>query len=295
MFGVLNLQKPLHCTSHDVVNQVRRHLQVKQVGHGGTLDPLADGVLPICVGSATRLLEYFPSDKVYRAELTFGITTMSWDAEGEVLSQTPASSLTPDQVIAMLPDFTGVISQQLPPHAAVKIKGKKLYEYTRQGIPIDLPVRQAEIYSLSQVSFTSGDFPKLTLDVHCAAGTYIRSLAKEMGDKLETGAFLSKLTRTRHGQFTLENSQPLDAFLSHPAPENALMNPADFIDLPQVLLTPENWIKIAHGMKLQAEDLQDRVRNNRLYLLTQDQRPVAIAKGESGGRLKPLKVLVSIH
>ncbi len=293
MFGVINLHKPLHCTSHDVVAQVRKKLNFKKVGHGGTLDPLAEGVLPVCIGAATRLIEYLPSDKRYRAQVTFGANTLTWDAEGERIPLKVASAFTRDALEALLPQFHGKIQQQVPPHAAVHVNGKKLYEYARKGIAVDLPVRETEIFAVELVDFLHAgtEYPVAVLEVHCASGTYIRSVAQALGSVSGYGAYLSGLVRTAHGQFSLEESVTLETFLNSANPVQYLQNPAQYIAFPQISLSPENLAKIRHGMKLLPDDLHESVRNNRLYLLTHHNQPVAIATGEETGRLKPLKVL----
>ena len=292
MFGVINLNKPLHLTSHDVVAKVRRKLGIKKVGHCGTLDPLAEGVLPVCVGNATRLIEYFPDDKRYRAEITLGLTTLTWDAEGEVLQTVSAEHITKEQLQEALSHFQGKILQQVPPHAAVHVKGKKLYEYARQGIVVELPVRETTLFETHLMDFQKQTLahPVVTLEIHCSKGTYIRSIAKALGDQLGCGAFLSALTRTSHGKFLLEESVTLETFLEAAHPDVYLQNPINYLPLPQCSLSSENMNKIGHGMKLQPDELALSIHNNQHYLLVYEGMPTAIAIGEASGRLKPLKV-----
>lgn len=292
-FGVLNLYKPLHCTSHDVVAKVRKKLGLKKVGHAGTLDPLAEGILPVCIGDATRLIEYFPGDKKYRAEVTFGKQTLSWDAEGESLQTTSAQTLTREHVEGFLAAFKGIIQQQVPPHAAVHVKGKKLYEYARKGIAVELPIRPTEIYDITLVDFQADadpDHPVAVLEIHCAGGTYIRSIAKALGDATGYGAYLSNLARTAHGQFTLEDSVLLQTFLDSPDPEAYLQNPSRFIALPHLSLNEADLRKIQHGMKLTGYEEFAPIRHNKRFLLLHQDIPVAIAIGEEQARLKPIKV-----
>jgi len=284
MFGVLNIDKPLNLTSHDVVARVRKKLGIKKVGHAGTLDPLATGVLPVCVGDATRLIEYFPGDKRYQAWITFGTATTTWDAEGEVVASVPAEGLARENIEVLLQAFQGKIQQQVPPHSAVHVNGKKLYEYARKGIAVKLPVREAEIFEITLLKF---DNLTAMVDIHCASGTYVRSIAQELGQLTGYGAYLSKLVRTSHGKFSLESSVSLEEVT-----ENDLLNPAEFIPFPQVNLSREALEKIQHGMKLQPEDMElsSEVRNNRHYLLCYDHLPVGVAVGEFTRRLKPVKV-----
>lgn len=292
-FGVVNINKPKGCTSHDVVARIRRKLHIKKIGHAGTLDPLATGVLPICVGKATRLIEYLPSDKRYEAKITFGATTHTWDAEGEPINPVSAAHLTKTKVEEALKAFEGTISQQVPPHSAVHVKGKKLYEYARQGIEMELPVREATVYAISLKAFEGegSERPQALIEVHCATGTYIRSIAKALGDSLETGAYLASLIRTNHGRFPLEEAVDLETFLQSTEPEQYMMNPIAYLDYQHVDLDERTMTKISHGMKLQPDDLAKSVKNNRLYLLIYQGLPVAMARGEETGRLKPLKVL----
>lgn len=293
MFGVLNIHKPKDYTSHDVVARVRKKLGFKKVGHCGTLDPNATGVLPVCVGQATRLIEYFPSDKRYEARVTFGHFTTSWDVEGETLDGQDAGDLTEASLTALMAQFVGVIQQQVPPHAAVHVNGKKLYEYARKGIVVELPVRPIEIYSctLERLEDAGTPTPTAVISIHCASGTYVRSIAQKLGELTGKGAYLSDLVRTAHGQFTLDTSVPLDEFMEDPLPQRFFQSPADFLAFPQYALNNVAWERIQNGMKLQPPDMAKTIRNDQLYILTHDHKPVAIAKGEAGGRLKPIKVL----
>jgi tRNA pseudouridine55 synthase len=251
-------------------------------------------VLPICIGDATRLIEYFPSDKQYRAWITFGKATSTWDAEGDVVQQTSASGLIRQAVENALTDFQGKIQQQVPPHSAVHVNGKKLYQYARKGIAVELPIREAEIFSIQLIEFQQDepDHPVAVINIHCASGTYVRSIAQALGEALECGAFLSSLTRTAHGKFLLDDSIDLNDFMETAHPELYIQNPAFYLPLPQFALTDENMAKISHGMKLQPDDLDLKIKTNQLYLLLHQNVPVAVAEGENKGRLRPLKVFL---
>lgn len=213
--GFLNLNKPLHLTSHDAVAAIRRRCgpgsgKVK-VGHAGTLDPLADGVLIICLGAATRLSEYMMrSRKVYRAQVTFGATTDTYDAAGDVVAAHDASHLTQARIKDALPPFIGEIRQIPPMYSAVKVKGKKLYQLARAGQTVARPERRVTIHSINIISWVS---PVLALEIQCGAGTYIRSLANDLGESLEVGAYLSGLTRIASGALHLAQSIALDAVM----------------------------------------------------------------------------------
>ncbi|MGB3297287.1 MAG: tRNA pseudouridine(55) synthase TruB [Phormidesmis sp.] len=211
MDGFINLNKPAHWTSHDCVARVRRLLNTKKVGHGGTLDPLAIGVLPLAVGRATRLLQYLPASKSYRAIIRFGMTTVTDDLEGEVLTQRDAAHLQLSDIEALLPQFVGTLSQTPPMYSAIQVQGKRLYDLARQGKTVDVPVRQVVVHQLTPVEWRSGKQPELAVEIECGPGTYIRSLARDLGEALGSGATLAQLTRTHSSGFNLLNSLTLAA------------------------------------------------------------------------------------
>jgi tRNA pseudouridine55 synthase len=208
MDGILNINKPGGLTSHDVVAQIRRLLHQKRVGHAGTLDPLASGVLPICVGQATRLAEYASEGgKAYRAELTLGCVTDTYDREGRVLSERSVPELTPAQIEEALQQFRGLQMQVPPPYSAVKLQGQPAYKRARAGQEVRLAPRPIVIARLDLLAW---ERPQLTLEIECSKGTYIRSLAYDLGECLGCGAHLSALVRTRSGPFTLDRSVTLE-------------------------------------------------------------------------------------
>ncbi|MBD2425930.1 tRNA pseudouridine(55) synthase TruB [Phormidium sp. FACHB-1136] len=210
MDGFLNLNKPCQVTSHDCVATVRRLLGTPKVGHGGTLDPLAEGVLPLAVGRATRLLPYLAADKAYRAVIRFGLTTTTDDLEGDVLSHCLATDLTLETVQAALPEFVGTLAQVPPVFSAIQVQGKRLYDLARRGQVVTPPPRTVVIHRLTVQGWQPGDYPELTLTVDCGPGTYIRSLARDLGQQVGTGATLAHLTRTRSNGFDLASSLTLD-------------------------------------------------------------------------------------
>jgi tRNA pseudouridine55 synthase len=213
--GFINLHKPLTWTSHDCVARVRRLLNTQKVGHGGTLDPLATGVLPIAVGRATRLLPYLPARKAYRARIRFGMTTTTDDLEGDVLSQLGAQQLQLGKIEALLPQFVGTLSQTPPMYSAIQVQGKRLYDLARQGKAVEVPTRQVVVHKLTPIEWCAGalmpDLPELVIDIDCGPGTYIRSLARDMGEALGTGATLAELARTHSSGFDLTGSITLQA------------------------------------------------------------------------------------
>ncbi len=208
--GFLNLHKPYGFTSHDCVAKVRRLLRLKRVGHSGTLDPAATGVLPIALGRATRLLQYLRQGKAYRATIRFGLTTTTDDLEGDVVSQEPTPALTLAEVEALLPKFQGLIHQIPPAYSAIQVQGKRLYDLARQGETVEIPSRTVEVHQIEVLTWRSGDFPELELAIACGPGTYIRSIARDLGQLLGVGATLAGLVRTQSNGFGLDSSLTLE-------------------------------------------------------------------------------------
>lgn len=208
MNGIFNIDKPSGWTSHDVVARVRRITGQKRVGHAGTLDPIATGVLPVVLGTATRLVEYLAdADKAYRATLVLGATTDTYDREGTLTPNANALMPPREEVETALEQFRGEIEQLPPMHSAIKVGGKKLYELARQGIEVERQPRKVTISNLQLETYRP---PTLQIFVECSKGTYIRSLAHDLGTALGTGAYLEALIRTRHGPFTLEGATTLE-------------------------------------------------------------------------------------
>lgn len=211
MLGFLNLNKSPGFTSHDCVAKVRRLLRMKQVGHGGTLDPDATGVLPIALGRATRLLQFLPTDKAYHGTIKLGITTTTDDLAGEVISSNPVDpQLDLATINQALLQFHGKIDQIPPKYSAIQVEGKRLYDLARSNIAVDIPVRQVEIFQIKILDWRSSEFPELDVEIACGAGTYIRSIARDLGAVLGTGGTLAALTRTRSASFSLDTSITLD-------------------------------------------------------------------------------------
>lgn len=210
--GFLNVHKPEGPTSHDVVDRIRRHTGIRRVGHGGTLDPFATGVLVVCLGKATRLAEFLiGSPKEYRAVVELGRSTDTYDRTGQVTAEHDPSGVTREQVEAALARFRGRVLQVPPPFSALKKGGVPLYRLARAGQKVQPDPREVEIARLDLVGW---DPPRLTLEVACSAGTYIRSLAHDLGQALGCGAHLVDLVRLRSGRFRLEEAVPLEAILA---------------------------------------------------------------------------------
>jgi tRNA pseudouridine55 synthase len=204
--GVLVVDKPIGLTSHDVVQIIRKGTNIRRAGHTGTLDPRASGVLVVLVGPAVRLSEYVSaSDKRYQAVIRLGSTTDTYDAEGEETSSAPVE-ITEEQFDTELKSFIGEIEQTPPPYSAIKIKGKKAYELAREGEEVELLPRKIQVYNLELLEWAP---PEAVIDVYCSSGTYVRSLAHDLGEKLGCGAHLVGLRRTKSGRFTLRDAVPL--------------------------------------------------------------------------------------
>lgn len=249
--GFLNVNKPLHMTSHDVVAKIRRGLKIKKVGHAGTLDPLASGVLIVCVGSATRLSDYvMHATKRYRAQIHLGATTDTYDAEGTVLSERDASHVQQEDVQALFSRFTGDIEQVPPMYSAIKQGGRKLYDLARAGEVVEREARSVKIMSLNIMDWSP---PEFTLDVVCSAGTYIRSLAFDLGESLGVGAYLSGLMRVASGAFQLNDAVDLETVLASANWQQYLVAPESALsDWPRVRLSEDEAEHIVHGRSIEA-------------------------------------------
>ncbi|MBW4486705.1 MAG: tRNA pseudouridine(55) synthase TruB [Trichocoleus desertorum ATA4-8-CV12] len=241
MQGFLNLNKPAGMTSHDCVAKLRRLLKTKRVGHGGTLDPAATGVLPVAIGRVTRLLQFLRSDKAYRATVRLGVRTATDDLEGETLSTQAAPDLTLEMVKAALPQFQGPLQQIPPAYSAIQVEGRRLYSLARAGEAIEVQPRAVEVYGIEVLDWRSGDFPELDLAIACGPGTYIRAIARDLGEVLGVGGTLAALTRTESCGLTLADSltfADLEAQLQ--AGKFEAIAPLSVLDhLPMISLSPE--------------------------------------------------------
>lgn len=205
--GVLVVDKPIGLTSHDVVQIIRRGTGIRRAGHTGTLDPRASGVLVILLGPAVRLSEYVSaSDKRYQATIRLGSSTDTFDAEGRITNSSPIEDVTEEKFSEILQTFVGEMEQVPPPYSAVKVKGRKAYEMAREGEEVELEPRIINVYSLDILEW---DPPEAVVDVYCSSGTYVRSLANDLGKALGTGAHLVGLRRTKSGRFTLRDATPM--------------------------------------------------------------------------------------
>lgn len=253
--GVLVVDKPVGMTSHDVVQAVRRGTGIRRAGHTGTLDPRASGVLVVLIGPAVRLSEFVSaSDKRYQATIRLGSSTDTYDSEGQYSENRPVNHITEEQFEEVLSRFLGEIDQVPPPYSAVKVKGKKAYELARKGEKVELDARKINVYSLELLEWAP---PEAVIDVYCSSGTYVRSLANDLGEILGCGAHLVGLRRTKSGQFSLREAVSLrrlqEAFTAGDWYQ-FLIPAADALpDWPLVELSPDEVEKVRHGHRVPAE------------------------------------------
>ncbi len=249
MDGILNINKPTGMTSHDVVARVRKLLAQRRVGHAGTLDPAASGVLPVCAGQATRVAEYLSeSGKTYRATLYFGIETDTYDAEGTVVQTASTATLSRAYIESLLPAFLGEQMQVPPRYSAIKLQGQPAYKRARAGEALALAARPITISHLDIIDWQP---PLLTLEIECSKGTYIRSLAHDLGERSGYGAHLRALVRTRSGPFRLADSITLEQ-LAEAAAHGTVgeyLYPADkaMERYPALTLDEETAARVRHG------------------------------------------------
>lgn len=279
-FGILNINKPKGITSFDVVARVRKILNIKKIGHTGTLDPLAQGVLPICVGDATRIIEFLPSGKAYRAYAKLGLTSNTYDLEGE-LSEPQKVNVTKEDIIEALKAFEGEIEQTPPIFSAIKIKGKKLYEYARKNEEVEIPTRKVTVSKIEFVEWQDGENPVVVFDVECSAGTYIRSIIHDLGQNLGCGAVMSDLIRIKANGFEIAQSQNLNEITQ----ENAVfIDPLGQISLSEIKIDSVELEKIKLGQSFFTD-----FEGAGMVKLSYEGKLAAIAE-QNGKKVSPKKV-----
>ena len=272
MFGFLNVYKPKGKTSHDVVAILRRVTKIKQIGHTGTLDPFAEGVLPICIGKATRLIEYLNDDKAYIGTVQLGKSTTTYDLEGETVE---VSDKTPDleEIENELKNFRGDIEQLPPIYSAIKVNGKKLYEYARKGEEVEIKPRSVNISELKILNYDQEN-RILELYIKCSKGTYIRSIAHDLGKNLRCFGHLIKLVRVKAGDFEVKNSVKLEDLTNIETVQKHLIYPLKKLDYQTYELTPKELELVSHGMQILAkQDLQPGI-----VILTHNSQLIAVAE-----------------
>jgi tRNA pseudouridine55 synthase len=253
--GVLVIDKPVGLTSHDVVQIIRRGTGIRRAGHTGTLDPRASGVLVVLIGPAVRLSEYVSaSDKRYQATIHLGSSTDTYDAEGRITASASLSNISEEQFENILQQFVGEIEQVPPPYSAVKVQGRKAYDMAREGEEVSLEPRTIQVYSLDLLEW---DPPEVVTDVFCSSGTYVRSLANDLGNALGVGAHLVGLRRTKSGRFTLRDAVPLrrlqESFVAGDWYKFLIPAAEALADWPMVELDADQVELIRHGHRVPAE------------------------------------------
>ena len=290
VFGFLNINKPSGPTSHDVILQLRQIIGIQRIGHTGTLDPLASGVLPICVGKATRLSEYISgTNKRYRAWIFVGQSSSTFDGEGEKSSISDVKRINEPDILGILSEFKGQIIQIAPIYSAIKQDGKKLYRLARRGCSITPPKRKVEIYKIKLIHWQT---PELLLDIHCSSGTYIRSIAHDIGEKLGVGAYLSSLKRISCGTFQICQSISPENLQGESNWQNYLL-PAEwpFQTWEKITLNQELAYSLCQGQRIEFDHMG---KGRNLALAMFEGQLIAVVRSVNNS-LQPVKVLQSVN
>jgi len=296
MDGILNIYKEKGFTSHDVVAKLRGILHQKKIGHTGTLDPDAEGVLPICLGRATKVCGLLTDkDKVYEAEMLLGTVTDTQDITGRILGEKSAAGITEEMIRSVLESFVGSYDQVPPMYSAVKIQGKKLYELARSGMEVERPPRQVEIYDISKLRFFAEcDQYIAAFTVHCSKGTYIRTLCHDVGERLGCGACMRSLKRIKTGRFDISEAYTLSyikEFVHSGNIQDILINIDElFLDIPRVQLFDEERAKLlsdGNPFIIHAQEVSAGVQGfpERLRIYNRDGKFAAIYQWRSEKRL----------
>jgi len=285
--GVLLFNKPVGGTSHDVIQDLRRTLAQRRIGHTGTLDPLAEGLMVICLGSATKIARFLTGfDKTYEGEFTFGLTSRTFDREGVDPDAEPASvpELSSAEVDGLLQEFTGRIQQRVPAYSAVRVDGKRLYQMARRGEEVELPEREVNIKEIAVLDWQR---PRLAFRVTCSSGTYVRSLADDIGRRLGCGAYLSALKRTSVGRLQLSDALTLDAVQSGHSDgtlTGRIRAYAAVLPYGAFLVSDEFRPRVIEGRRVSANDitsLEGRFAAGE-YVLLKDSQGDVLAVGTAG-------------
>lgn len=292
--GIINIYKEKGFTSHDVVNIVRNSLNKIKTGHTGTLDPDAEGVLPICIGKATKLADYITAtQKQYRAKIKLGITTTTEDISGDILTKSDVN-ISEEEFISATMSFVGEYDQKPPMFSAVKVKGKKLYELAREGKEIERKTRRVTIYNISEIKRLSDSDYEMLID--CSKGTYIRTLCSDIGKKLGCGGIMSELTRTRTGNFYLKDSIKIEEFRNK-IKDNALCDiliPMESIlsEYKKVTVDVEAEKYIMNGNPISLSYLSDIPKENETIVVFNSDKRLCGLYSKKGKYIKPLKMLI---
>ena len=282
MFGILTIDKPTGLTSRDVVNRVQRLVRPAKVGHAGTLDPLASGVLVVCVGPATRLISYIQQmPKHYRATFLLGRESDTEDIEGQVVELDLPPRPSDEELRQTLQRFTGEISQRPPSYSALKVNGQRAYKLARAGQHVELAARPVTIYELQLVSY---DYPHLQVDAVCSSGTYVRSLGRDIAESVGTAAVMSALTRNAIGSFRLDETVSIDALAADGPAAHLLPALRATAELVQVTLTDDEISTVLRGMTIEN---RSNVRGPEIAAVDKQGQLVAILVPRGENRLGP--------
>ena len=301
MDGILNVNKPEGWTSHDVVAKARGILRTKRIGHSGTLDPPATGVLLLCIGAATRVTDYLvDSEKEYVVRAVFGESTDTQDAVGRVLTSADASGLTREAVESELVGFRGKLKQTPPMVSAVHHNGRRLYELARQNLVVEREARDIEVSEFELLDFQPGERARASFRIVCSKGTYVRTLCHDLGEKLGVGGRLEGLVRTRVGRFRVEDSITMDELQTLAAEgrvgEKMIAIPDALSHVPSRCVSDDDALAMSHGNRVALPDASDLPEDGEMLILAGDGSLIALAKvirDGSGAALQPTKVFAS--
>ena len=268
MNGVINIIKNTGMTSFDVVARVRKITKEKKVGHTGTLDPEASGVLPICLGKATKIIDYMmENEKAYRVSFKLGIVTDTYDLEGKIIREKDASNVGKEEIIRVISNFIGNIKQVPPMYSALKQNGVKLYELARKGIEVKREARDITIYKIENIDIQD----EICMDVYCSKGTYIRSLCFDIGEELGVGATMTKLCRIKNGNFTLENGLNIDDLNEENVKQRIISIEEALCRFDKIVVNNKFTKLLVNGVRVYDKRLsKDIIKNNKLYRVYDD-------------------------
>lgn len=288
MNGVINVYKPCGITSFDVVRTIKRISKTKKVGHTGTLDPMATGVLPVCIGNATKIVDYIMQNhKVYKATLKLGVTTDTYDREGKILSESEINHLTSKHIEDAIKSFIGDIEQMPPMYSALKVNGKRLYELAREGIEIERQKRKITIYD---INIENIDIPYVKFTVKCSKGTYIRSLCYDIGDVLKVGGAMWDLERVETGTFSVENSIALED-LNEENIENVIIPMDKALAYKPIVFNNKFEKLLLNGVTIQNPFVIKDIEENILYKVYLEDKFIGIGKKtEKGFKIEKLLI-----
>lgn len=306
--GILVLDKPTGITSNKALQKVKRLFNAQKAGHTGSLDPLATGVLPICLGEATKVSHYLlDADKRYRAKCILGTVTTTGDSDGDAIEQKPVPQINKSDLLTLLSSFEGLQKQTPPMYSALKHNGRPLYEYARKGIEIERKSRQITIYNITLLDFSVKN-KFIEIEVQCSKGTYIRTLCEDIGHKIGCGAHISELRRIDSGPFLLSQSITMDELFKRFGPDESLDNPLEkplseqayekmdqlllptdtaILQFPAIKLDEQQYKRIQHGMTI---DMQPEIESDN-YRLYYDKALIGLGVLDKDKQLKPKRLL----